>query len=225
MEGWIKAHRSMIDHWLWKEKPFSKGQAWVDILLLANHKEKEILLGNQVEKIKVGSFATSELHLMERWGWSKNKVRAFLNVLQSESMIVKDSNRKRTAINVVNYGKYQVLETTKEPQKNHEGTTKGLQKVHNQERKNEKNEKKEIKNIGRFSPPDSDTVREYCTERNNSVDPEAFVDFYTSKNWMVGKNKMKDWKAAVRTWEKNDRGQTRQEVTAKRDLISEVDNW
>jgi len=54
-----------------------------------------------------------------------------------------------------------------------------------------------------FTPPTVDEVRSYCQERGNSVDPELFVDFYTSKEWMVGKNKMKDWKAAVRTWEKS----------------------
>ena len=57
----------------------------------------------------------------------------------------------------------------------------------------------------RFKPPTLEQVREYCQERGNSVDPEAWMDFYTSKGWMVGKNKMKDWKAAVRTWEKSDR--------------------
>jgi hypothetical protein len=46
-------------------------------------------------------------------------------------------------------------------------------------------------------------VTEYCKERNNKVDPQSFVDFYTAKGWMVGKNKMRDWKAAVRTWEQN----------------------
>lgn len=50
-------------------------------------------------------------------------------------------------------------------------------------------------------PPTLEAVREYCKERRNSVDPEKFYDFYASKGWMVGKNKMKDWKAAVRTWE------------------------
>jgi hypothetical protein len=48
-------------------------------------------------------------------------------------------------------------------------------------------------------------VGAYCTERGNSVDAEAFVDFYASKGWMIGKNKMKDWKAAVRTWEQGDK--------------------
>lgn len=53
-----------------------------------------------------------------------------------------------------------------------------------------------------FVPPSLEDVTAYCKERGNSVDPQAFIDFYTSKGWMVGKNQMKDWKASVRTWEK-----------------------
>ena len=56
----------------------------------------------------------------------------------------------------------------------------------------------------RFAPPSVDEVRDYCYERGNSVDPQRFVDYYTSNGWMVGKNKMKDWKAAVRTWEQKE---------------------
>ena len=56
----------------------------------------------------------------------------------------------------------------------------------------------------RFIPPTLDEVREYCSERNNSVDPEKFIDYYTANGWKVGRNKMKDWKASVRTWERND---------------------
>lgn len=56
-----------------------------------------------------------------------------------------------------------------------------------------------------FNPPTVEEVRAYCTERGNSVAPEAFIDFYESKGWMIGKNKMKDWKAAVRTWEQSDK--------------------
>lgn len=53
-----------------------------------------------------------------------------------------------------------------------------------------------------FVPPTVEEVSDYCAERNNTVDPQTFVDFYTSKGWVVGKTKMKDWKAAVRTWER-----------------------
>lgn len=56
----------------------------------------------------------------------------------------------------------------------------------------------------RFSPPTVDDVKAYCSERNNSVDAERFVDFYSSKGWKVGNQAMKDWKACVRTWEKRD---------------------
>ena len=66
-------------------------------------------------------------------------------------------------------------------------------------------DKDSIDNNKRFIPPTVEDVRSYCQERNNNVDPETFVDFYESKNWMIGKNKMKDWKAAVRTWERSDK--------------------
>lgn len=65
-----------------------------------------------------------------------------------------------------------------------------------------------------FSTPTVDDVRAYCLERNNKVDPQQFVDFYESKGWMIGKNKMKDWKAVVRTWERSET-KTRQGETAK----------
>jgi hypothetical protein len=55
----------------------------------------------------------------------------------------------------------------------------------------------------RFIPPTLEEVQAYCNERNNNVDPQHFIDYYTSNGWQVGKNKMKDWKAAVRTWERN----------------------
>ena len=53
-----------------------------------------------------------------------------------------------------------------------------------------------------FIPPTLEEVAAYCRERGNNVDPQEFIDFYESKGWMIGKNKMKDWKAAVRTWER-----------------------
>ena len=61
---------------------------------------------------------------------------------------------------------------------------------------------KDTKVAKRFVPPTVEEVRAYCEERHNGIDPEEFVDFYQSKGWMVGKDKMKDWKAAVRNWER-----------------------
>ena len=67
---------------------------------------------------------------------------------------------------------------------------------------NVKSTKKKTPN---FVPPDLEAVTNYCMERGNDIDPQTFIDFYESKGWMIGKNKMKDWKAAVRTWERSGR--------------------
>ena len=76
----------------------------------------------------------------------------------------------------------------------------------------EKEESKEIEGAGgkrkttarRFVKPAVEEVQSYCDERGNGIDARSFVDFYESKGWMVGKNPMRDWKAAVRTWEQRD---------------------
>ena len=75
----------------------------------------------------------------------------------------------------------------------------------------------------RFVPPDVNQVQEYCDNRNNGIDAQTFVDFYTSKGWMVGKNKMKDWKAAVRTWERNGkRSCNTAAVNSQKDQLTEL---
>ena len=79
----------------------------------------------------------------------------------------------------------------------------------------EKKSKEKKSNI--FRPPSVDEVAAYCRERKNNVDPQRFVDFYAAKGWMVGKNKMKDWKAAVRTWERRDSEKNTQDFAKKYD--------
>ena len=82
----------------------------------------------------------------------------------------------------------------------------------------------------RFTPPTLEEVQAYCLERNNTIDPQQFIDYYTSNGWLVGKNKMKDWKAAVRTWERNGYSkkdnkpinQTAQELD---DFYAMANNW
>ena len=82
------------------------------------------------------------------------------------------------------------------------------------EKEKEKEKVKVKDNHKIFKPPTVEDIRAYCTERGNRVDPQSFVDFYESKGWMIGKNKMKDWKAAVRTWERSET-KTRLGETAK----------
>lgn len=67
--------------------------------------------------------------------------------------------------------------------------------------------KGDIPRATRFAPPTLDEVREYCDASGKTVDAERFVDFYSSKGWMVGKSKMKDWRAAVRSWASRDKAE------------------
>ena len=139
-QGWISVHRQLQDHWLWEDKPFSKGLAWIDILMLANHADNKFLLGNELVEVKAGSFITSELKLAERWGWSKTKVRAFLALLQKDSMIQKKSDRKKTTIIVENYSFFQDIETTEKPPKDREETTEKPQENTNNNDNNDNND-------------------------------------------------------------------------------------
>lgn len=78
---------------------------------------------------------------------------------------------------------------------------KEKEKAREKENGKEKQAKESADKPHRFAPPTVSEVAAYCRERNNGIDPQAFVDFYASKGWMVGKTKMHDWKSAVHTWE------------------------
>ena len=67
----------------------------------------------------------------------------------------------------------------------------------------------------RFKKPTLEEVKKYCEERNNGIDAQYFIDFYDAKNWMIGKNKVKDWKACIRTWEKNNKVKHKEENVPK----------
>ena len=145
IQGYVKIHRTILNHWIWQIKPFSKGQAWIDLLLMANHDDNDIAIGNEILNVQRGAFVTSELKLMDRWGWSKSKVRAFLKLLEKEKMIIKSSDSKRTGITLCNYSVWQDLQTAKKPVTDRTKTASRLQKDTNKNVKNEKNEKNEKK--------------------------------------------------------------------------------
>lgn len=203
-QGWVKLHRSITENWLWTRKPFSEGQAWVDLLLMANHAEKKVRIGSELITLAPGTVMTSTRQLMERWGWGNTKVQNFIKALENDNMVSKRTSQKQTALIIENYTIYQEVQDTDKTLTRHSQDT---DKTHNKNVKNVKNDNNNNIYIS-FKPPTVEEVRAYCTERNNTVNAETFVSFYESKGWYVGKNKMKDWKAAVRTWEKNNRQPT-----------------
>ena len=112
-KGWIKMFRSLQDNILWQEKPFSRGQAWVDLLLSVNHKDNMILIDGRPKKIKSGQFWTSRDKLAKRWGWSKSKVNRFLVLLTDTHMVSVSGTPSGTLLTIENWAKFQDARTTK----------------------------------------------------------------------------------------------------------------
>jgi hypothetical protein len=108
MCGWIKIHRSIKDHWLYTEKrTFSKFEAWHDILLMVNFTDAKLMIKGKLYDIKRGQSILSLESWGKRWNWDKSKVRRFMNTLQSDSMIVLESDNITTRLTVCKYETYQ----------------------------------------------------------------------------------------------------------------------
>lgn len=84
------------------------------------------------------------------------------------------------------------------------GYGKGIDTL--KDKNKDKDKDKNTNSSTKFTKPCIEEIQKYCLERKNNVNPNQFYDFYESKNWFIGKNKMKDWRAAVRTWERNGKG-------------------
>ena len=115
--GYIYLDRHIQEGWLWEEKPFSKGQAWIDLILLANYEDKKMPYKDKIITCKRGTVNLSVLYLANRWGWDRRTVNKFLKQLQDGGSIKYKPSRYRTTILIINYEFYQNKQTTK-PQRN-----------------------------------------------------------------------------------------------------------
>ena len=114
--GWISIWRRLQHHWIWDDKPFSRAQAWIDLIMRATHKnDKTVLFLNRTFTLARGELVTSLRFLAKEWGWSKNKVSGFLNDLERDQMIERPRSKNRdrvrdsqfTRILIVNYERFQ----------------------------------------------------------------------------------------------------------------------
>lgn len=129
--GWVRLHRSLMENDLWKSEPFTRGQAWVDLILLANHKPVTLIKRGITVVIGRGEVGWSEEALAKRWLWSRGKLRRYLKQLETVQQIVHQKNHTLSRIIIINYSKYQENGTT-------DGTTDSTNN------KNDKNDKEII---------------------------------------------------------------------------------
>ncbi|MDZ4992614.1 hypothetical protein GNF80_06440 [Clostridium perfringens] len=151
VEGWLKLYRSIQNHWLWEDKPFSRGQAFIDLLLMANHKDNKILFNGELIEVKRGSRITSLRQLSEAWGWSTKKTKKFLELLEKDNMITVKSDNKKTLVTIENYEVYQEVGNIEETQEKHQGNSEETQRKNKRnskeiQKKTNKNDKERYKN-------------------------------------------------------------------------------
>lgn len=161
--GWVKVYRSLMENDLWKDRPFSRGQAWVDLIMLAAHKDTEFYFDSALLPVKKGEIITSKRKLGIRWGWSNSKVDKFLNELEKVEMLAQKSDAKKTTIKITKYSQYQGFESIAAAEKTTHKTTERRQRGDSEATlkrtynnvKNDKKVKKEknIEPAAQFSPP------------------------------------------------------------------------
>ncbi len=153
MTGWISIDRSIQNHWLFKEKrTFSKFEAWIYLLMEANHSKAKVPIGNQIVTVERGQRLTSILTLSDLFNWSRFKVKTFLDLLESDGMLEVKTTSKYTFITIVNYDFYQseqgrnqhqndIKPTSKQHQSNINPTSKQHQTNTNNNDNKDNNEK------------------------------------------------------------------------------------
>lgn len=208
MIGYVKISRGLLEHPIWLEKPFSDGQAWIDLIGLANYKTVKKKKGDKVVAYKRGTVYRSILSLADRWGWDRKKVRRFLSALQSDQMVVVNGSTHGTTITIVNYGKYQNVGTTKVPTDGQQMGQPMGQQLPTRERMI-KNDKECIKNdMLRFrasdQPPTLEEVRDYFKAAGLTTSPERFWRHYDENGWTLsGGGKVRSWKKAAQSWKED----------------------
>ncbi len=195
--GWVTIHRKIKDSAIYRDSQAI--HLWLHLLLSANHKENKILVGNNVVEIKRGQILTGRKALSAATGINEHKIDRLLKMFEKCDQIEQQTFSKYRMVSILNYDSHQSSE-----QQPHNKCAASEQQVStNNNVNNVNNGNKDQKNVAkRFTPPTVDEAREYINEKSYSIDPEYFVSFYESKGWMVGKNKMKSWKAALTGWHK-----------------------
>ncbi len=199
--NWIKIHRD-LKKWEWRDsaKHFS---LFIHLLLNANYKESKW----RGRTIFAGQLLTGTKQLGEWTGLSRQSVRTILKNLKSTNEITIETTNRFSIITITNWDKYQQPNqqpnqqtTNKQPTTNHIQEVKEVKEVKNI-REDANSQFAVDKKSKMFKVPSIQEIRSYIKEKRFTFNADSFINYYESNGWKIGKNSMKDWKAACRTWQ------------------------
>ena len=182
MNGWIRLDRKIQDSFMWDDPESLK--LWLYLLMGAAIEDKTVSFNGKPLNLKRGQIVFGLHSASTRLGISVRRLRTTIKRFENCHQIDKQNFNKYSIISITNYCQYQDSDK---------------QTTSKRQAKRQQLNNKQENNI--FKPPTVEEVKAYCKERGNGIDAERFVDWYESKGWLVGTNKMKSWKATVRTWE------------------------
>ena len=165
--GWISVERDLRGHWLWgKNRKLSKLEAWLDMLIAVNHSAAKVEIKGFIYTVNPGESVMSLDSWARRWNWNKSAVRRFLKLIESDSMIVLESDTVTTRVSVCNYCKYQNKRNADETQTKHKRNTDETQMTlnNNDNKENNENNEKKIKGFN----SELKEFSEHCISHYNS---------------------------------------------------------
>ena len=207
-KGYIGLFRSIQDHWLRDDKPVSRGQAWVDMLIWASHKDREIPVTDGFVQLKTGQFIRTLRQMGKAWGWSTSKVHRFLDLLQEANMIRLENETRTTHVSILKYETYRELTMSSE--------TRTKQRRNKDETKSRHN--KEYNNYKETNNSMSATVKPYAERVSNFFDningdlKQTWTDAYPNIDIDYQLGKAKAWLLSNTN-------------RAKRDFPKFINNW
>jgi predicted DNA binding protein len=213
MSGWIKLHRNLKD-WEYYDD-HNATRLLIHLLVSVNYEDKKW----KETTVKAGTMVSSWQHLAHETGLSLKQIRLAMSKLERAGEAVRQVAGKGAGkwqvISLVKWDKMQGFDDSEGQDKGQaKGRSRVGKKTPTKEIKKQEEKKEELITLTtivdnvitptkKFIIPSIDEIKSYCLERNNQINPEQFYDHYQSNGWKVGKNSMKDWKASIRTWEKN----------------------
>ena len=204
--GFVRLSRKFFNNPYWKQKrTFSFAEAWLDLIASARFEGEPTLdllpNGREIE-IKRGEIRASLRFLSERWGWGVDKTKSFIDRHIEKHEIERRTEHGESIIRLCKYDIYNLATNTDTYTDPYTDPYKYKERKECKERK----EREEVlpRPPKKFIQPNLEDVTAYCQERKNQINPQQFIDHYEARGWEFKTGqKMKDWRAAVRTWERN----------------------
>lgn len=211
--GYIKIHRSIWE-WEWHDDPLTMS-LWLFLLSNANYED---VRWHGIEVLR-GQLVTSVASIVAYTGLTTQQVKVRLNRLEKSEQIVVKTTNKYSIITICNYESYQCLVGDEQQTNNNQATNKQQSNNNQITTIEERKERKEDNSIVPPQPegtsasgnsrlmkrPTLDEIQAFISEKGYDVDANTFFSFYESNGWKVGKNAMKNWKAAIATWDSKNR--------------------